>query len=134
MKNKKIKKRSEKLFHKLIIMSKDDMDKFEEEEMKNMRPIIRNWFDQLIKQNMMGKKPKTIRDRLKDKTNNDKKRKKMKNEKIIKDEIITDITTLSEHEVDYCETKIVSNFWNNNYIEYERVVVIKMETDHLWVS
>ena len=131
MKNKKIKKRSEKLFHKLIIMSKDDMDKFEEEEMKNMRPIIRNWFDQLIKQNMMGKKPKTIRDKLKDKTNNDKKRKKMKNEKIIKDEIITDIRTLSEHEVDYCETKIVSNFWNNNYIEYERVVVIKMETDHL---
>ena len=131
MKNKKIKKRSEKLFHKLIIMSKDDMDKFEEEEMKNIRPIIRNWFDQLIKQNMMGKKPKTIRDKLKDKTNNDKKRKKLKNEKIIKDEIITDIRTLSEHEVDYCETKIVSNFWNNNYIEYERVVVIKMETDHL---
>ena len=134
MKNKKIKKRSEKLFHKLIIMSKDDMDKFEEEEMQNIRPIIRNWFDQLIKQNMMGKKPKTIRDKLKDKTNNDKKRKKVKNEKIIKDEIITDIRTLSEHEVDYCETKIVSNFWNNNYIEYERVVVIKMETDHLWVS
>ena len=134
MKNKKIKKRSEKLFHKVIIMSNDDMDKFEEEEMKNIRPIIRNWFDQLIKQNMMGKKPKTIRDKLKDKTNNDKKRKKMKNEKIIKDEIITDIRTLSEHEVDYCETKIVSNFWNNNYIEYERVVVIKMETDHLWVS
>ena len=131
MKNKKIKKRSEKLFHKLIIMSKDDMDKFEEEEMKNIRPIIRNWFDQLIKQNMMGKKPKTIRDKLKDKTNNDKKRKKMKNEKIIKDEIITDIRTLSEHEVDCCETKIVSNFWNNNYIEYEKVVVIKMETDHL---
>ena len=131
MKNKKLKKRSEKLFHKLIIMSKDDMDKFEEEEMKNIRPIIRNWFDQLIKQNMMGKKPKTIRDKLKDKTNNDKKRKKMKNEKIIKDEIITDIRTLSEHEVDYCETKIVSDFWNNNYIEYERVVVIKMETDHL---
>ena len=134
MKNKKIKKRSEKLFHKVIIMSNDDMDKFEEEEMKNIRPIIRNWFDQLIKQNMMGKKPKTIRDKLKDKTNNDKKRKKMKNEKIIKDEIITGIRTLSEHEVDYCETKIVSNFWNNNYIEYERVVVIKMETDHLWVS
>ena len=131
MKNKKIKKRSEKLFHKLIIMSKDDMDKFEEEKMQNIRPIIRNWFDQLIKQNMMGKKPKTIRDKLKDKTNNDKKRKKVKNEKIIKDEIITDIRTLSEHEVDYCETKIVSNFWNNNYIEYERVVVIKMETDHL---
>ena len=55
----------------------------------------------------------------------------MQNEKIIKDKIITDIRTLFEHEVDYCQTKIVSNFWNINYIEYERVVVIKMETDHL---
>ena len=30
-------------------MSKDDMDKFEEQEMKKIRPIIRNWFDRLIK-------------------------------------------------------------------------------------
>ena len=30
-------------------MSKDDMDKFEEKEMKKIRPIIRNWFDRLIK-------------------------------------------------------------------------------------
>ena len=44
------------------------MDKFEGEEMKKIRPIIRNWFDQLIKQNMMGKKPKIIRDKLKNKT------------------------------------------------------------------
>ena len=43
------------------------MDKFEGEEMKKIRPINRNWFDQLIKQNMMGKKPKIIRDKLKNK-------------------------------------------------------------------
>ena len=43
------------------------MDKFEGEEMKKITPIIRNWFDQLIKQNMMGKKPKIIRDKLKNK-------------------------------------------------------------------
>ena len=48
-------------------MSKDDMDKFEEQEMKKIRPIIRNWFHLLIKQNEMGKRPKTIRDKLKDK-------------------------------------------------------------------
>ena len=35
--------------------------------MKKIRPIKRNWFDRLIKQNVMGKKPKIIRDRLKDK-------------------------------------------------------------------
>ena len=29
------------------------MNKFEEQEMKKIRPIIRNWLDQLIKQNMM---------------------------------------------------------------------------------
>ena len=57
------------------------MGKFEEEETKNIRPIIRNWFDQLIKQNMMGKKPKTIRDKLKDKTNNDRKEKRCKMKK-----------------------------------------------------
>ena len=30
-------------------MSKDDMDKFEEQETKKSRPIIRNLFDKLIK-------------------------------------------------------------------------------------
>ena len=29
----------EELFYKLIIVSKDDMDKFEEQEMKKIRPI-----------------------------------------------------------------------------------------------
>ena len=67
----KIKKEIEKLFNKPIIVSKDDMDKFEEHEMKKIRPIIRNWFDWLIKQSVIGKKPKIIRDRLKDTTFND---------------------------------------------------------------
>ena len=35
--------------------------------MKKIKAIIRNWFDRLIKQSVMGKKPKLIRDRLKDK-------------------------------------------------------------------
>ena len=49
----------------------------------------------------MGKKPKIIRDKLKDK-------------------IIRDIRTLFEQEEeDYYKTKRVSNFWNNNYTEYE---------------
>ena len=67
----KIKKEIEKLFNKPIIVSKDDMDKFEEHEMKKIRPIIRNWFDWLIKQSVIGKKPKIIRDRLKDTIFND---------------------------------------------------------------
>ena len=63
----KIKRETEELFYKPIRVSKDDMDKFEEQEMKKIRPIKRNWFDQLIKQNVMGKKPNIIRDKLKDK-------------------------------------------------------------------
>ena len=43
------------------------MDKFEEHEMKKIRQIIRNWFDQLIKQSVMGRKPKIIRDKSEDK-------------------------------------------------------------------
>ena len=35
--------------------------------MKKIRPIIRNRFDGLIKQNVMRKKPKTIRDKFKNK-------------------------------------------------------------------
>ena len=34
-------------------MPKDDMDKFEEQEMKKIGPIKRNLFDWLIKQNAM---------------------------------------------------------------------------------
>ena len=30
-----------------------------------------------------------------------------------------DIRSLFEQEEDYCEPKRISNFWNNNYIEYE---------------
>ena len=50
-----------------------------------------------------------------------KKTKKRSNEKIIKDNIITDIRINfdQEKEEDYYEPKTVSNFWNNNYIEYE---------------
>ena len=48
-------------------MSNDDLDKSEEHVMKKIKAIIRNWFDRLIKQSVMGKKPKLIRDRLKDK-------------------------------------------------------------------
>ena len=59
------------LFHKPLIVSKDDMDKFEEQIMKKIRPVITKWFDQVINKNVMGKKPKTIRDELKDKIFND---------------------------------------------------------------
>ena len=48
-----------------------------------------------------------------------KKKKKNHNERIIRDRIIRDIRTLLEQEEDYYKLKRVSNFWNNNYIEYE---------------
>ena len=43
------------------------MDKFEEQEMKNIRQVIISRFDQSIVQNVMGNNPIMIRDRLKDK-------------------------------------------------------------------
>ena len=46
-------------------------------------------------------------------------KKRKHNQRIIEDRIIRDIGTLFEQE-DYYEPKRVSNFWNNNYIEYER--------------
>ena len=80
----------------------------------------------------MGKKQKIIRNKLKDKIINDiwtlfeteeekKDRKKKKhNERIIKDQAIRDIRTLFEQEEEYYyKPERVSNFWNNNYIEYE---------------
>ena len=67
----KHKKEIKKLFDKPITVSIDDMDKFEEQEMKKTRPIIRNWFDRLIKQNVMRKKLKISRYKLKDKIIND---------------------------------------------------------------
>ena len=50
-------------------MSKDDMGKFEVQEMKKIRPMKRNCIDQLIKQSVMGKN-KIITDKLKDKIMN----------------------------------------------------------------
>ena len=50
----KIKTKTEKLFYKPIIMSKDYIGKFKEQEMRK------------IKQSVMGKKPEIIRDKLKD--------------------------------------------------------------------
>ena len=44
-----LKDREEKI-KKEIIISKDDMDKFEEQEMRKIQPIKRNLFDKLIKQ------------------------------------------------------------------------------------
>ena len=77
--------------------------------MKKIRPIIRNWLDQLIKQKVMVKKPKIIRDKLKDKLINDiwilfdtakekQDRRKKQNEKAIKDVIIRDMRILFERE------------------------------------
>ena len=98
-----------------LIMSKNGMGKLEEQEMKKIRSI---------KLNVMGGKPKIISDKLKDKIIDDiwtlfeiGKEKIQKRQKIIKDKIIWYIRTLFE---DYYEPKRVSNFWNNNYIKYER--------------
>ena len=96
-------------------MSKDGTGKLEEQEMKKIRSI---------KLNVIGGKPKIISDKLKDKIIDDiwtlfeiGKEKIQKRQKIIKDKIIWYIRTLFE---DYYEPKRVSNFWNNNYIKYER--------------
>ena len=54
------------------MVSKDDMDKFEEQEMKKIRTIKKKWYEWLIKQSMTReKKPKVIRDKLKDKITRD---------------------------------------------------------------
>ena len=39
--------------------------------------------------------------------------------RLITDRIFRDIRTLFKQEEDYYKPKIVSNFWKNNYIEYE---------------
>ena len=43
-----IKREIEKLFFKPIIVSIDDIDKFEKKEMKKIRPIKNTWYDWLI--------------------------------------------------------------------------------------
>ena len=44
----KIKREIEELFFKPIIVSKDDMDEFEQKEMKKIWSIKNTWYDQLI--------------------------------------------------------------------------------------
>ena len=44
----KIKREIEELFFKPIIVSIDDMDKFEQKEMKKIRPVKNTWYDFLI--------------------------------------------------------------------------------------
>ena len=44
----KIKREIEELFFKSIIVSVDDMDKFEQKEMKKIEPIKNTWYDWLI--------------------------------------------------------------------------------------
>ena len=99
-------------------MSKDDMDKFEEHELKKIRPIIRNWFDWLIKQSVVGKIPDLETFWYLTRKKN---RKKNQNEKRVKDNIIRDFRILleQEKEEDYYEPVRVSKFWDNNNIEYE---------------
>ena len=124
LKDRELKEREGKIKREIII-SKNDMDKFEEQEVKKIRPIIRHLFDKSIKQNMMRSKPKIIRENLKDKIIRDKlkdkiatdiwtlfekerkelEKKKENNEKLIRDGIIRDIRTLLEQEEDYYEPR-----------------------------
>ena len=81
------------------------MDKLEGLKIKK-RPIIRKWFDWFINKNVMRKKPKTIREKLKDKIVNDiwtlletkkeERKKKKQNHKIVEDNLIRDIKLLFE--------------------------------------
>ena len=45
----KIKRETEEIFLKLIMVSIDDMDKFEQKEMKEIRSINYTWYDYLMK-------------------------------------------------------------------------------------
>ena len=132
LKDRELKDRAENI-KRVIIISRYDMDKFEEKEMKEIRPIIRNLFDKSIKQNVMRNRSKIIRNKLKDKiirdtwtlyeTEEEKKerkdleKKKEHNERVNKE--IRDIMAHFEQEEDYYELKRVYNFWKNNYMGYE---------------
>ena len=134
LKDRELKDRAEDI-KRVIIISRYDMDKFEEKEMKEIRPIIRDLFDKSIKQNVMRNRSKIIRNKLKDKiirdtwtlyeTEEEKKerkdleKKKEHNERLNKDGIIRDIMAHFEQEEDYYELKRVYNFWKNNYMGYE---------------
>ena len=65
LREKYLKNRLNNQFYRPIIVSKDDFDKFEEQETKKIILIRKDWFDKLIKQHLMGNKPKIIRDKLK---------------------------------------------------------------------
>ena len=67
LEDRELKDREAEKIKREIIMSKDDVDKFAEQEMKKIRPIKRNLFDKLIWKNVTRNKPKTIREKLKDK-------------------------------------------------------------------
>ena len=110
----KIKKETEELFFKPIIVSIDDMDKFEEKEMKKIRPIKNTWYDwlinyilELIRKRAGGFKNKVI----------------MLFKKNIPKQIVNGRgKKLNKSEEDnYYEPKRVNNLWNNNYIEYESI-------------
>ena len=62
----------EELFYKTIIVSKDNMDKFEEQEMKKIRSIKKKIYDGLIEGVMTREKEsKMIREKSNDKIVND---------------------------------------------------------------
>ena len=70
LKDRKLQDRVEKnrrkikeLFYKSVIVLKDDTDRFEEQEIKKIKPIRKTWFDQLIKQSVVKKKSKVVRDK-----------------------------------------------------------------------
>ena len=55
-------------------------------------------------------------------------REKNINNRLIKDRIIGDIRTLFEQQQEDYYYKLVRNFWNNNYTEYESNVDTKLIT------
>ena len=70
LKDRKLQDRAEKnrrkikeLFYKSVVVLKDDTNRFEEQEIKKIKPIRKTWFDQLIKQSVMKKKSKVVRDK-----------------------------------------------------------------------
>ena len=70
LKDRKLQDRAEKnrrkikeLFYKSVAVLKDDTDRFEEQEIKKIKPIRKTWFDQLIKQSVMKKKSKVVREK-----------------------------------------------------------------------
>ena len=58
----KIKREIEKLFFKPVIVSIDDLDKFEQKEMEKIRPIKSTWYDWLINY-ILGPIRKSVKDK-----------------------------------------------------------------------